>query len=78
MPQVLVLDTDVIFASDVAELWRMFDQLTGRKVRINMVVIFWILLLAHLYFLCNFSKGNCCYGMCPSVLSVVYGYVAAS
>lgn len=31
LDKVLVLDTDVIFASDVAELWRMFDQLTGRK-----------------------------------------------
>lgn len=30
--QVVVLDTDVIFASDIAELWRIFDQLTGKKV----------------------------------------------
>jgi len=30
--QVVVLDTDVIFASDIAELWRIFDELTGKKV----------------------------------------------
>ncbi|XP_078346641.1 xylosyl- and glucuronyltransferase LARGE1-like [Oculina patagonica] len=31
LDKVVVLDTDVIFASDIAELWRIFDQLTGKK-----------------------------------------------
>ncbi|XP_020615293.1 LARGE xylosyl- and glucuronyltransferase 2-like [Orbicella faveolata] len=32
LDKVVVLDTDVIFASDIAELWRIFDELTGKKV----------------------------------------------
>lgn len=32
LDKVIVLDTDVIFASDIAELWRMFDHLTGKQV----------------------------------------------
>ncbi|XP_015766293.1 PREDICTED: glycosyltransferase-like protein LARGE1 [Acropora digitifera] len=31
LDKVVVLDTDVIFASDIAELWRIFDQLTGKQ-----------------------------------------------
>ncbi|KAK2569201.1 Xylosyl- and glucuronyltransferase LARGE1 [Acropora cervicornis] len=33
LDKVVVLDTDVIFASDIAELWRIFDQLTGKQGR---------------------------------------------
>lgn len=36
--QVVVLDTDVIFASDIAELWRIFDQLTGKKVCFTLII----------------------------------------
>ncbi|XP_020899478.1 LARGE xylosyl- and glucuronyltransferase 2 [Exaiptasia diaphana] len=32
LDKVIVLDTDIIFASDVAELWRFLDNLTGMKV----------------------------------------------
>lgn len=31
-PQVIVLDTDVSFATDIAELWKMFSFLNGLKV----------------------------------------------
>ncbi|EDO48661.1 predicted protein [Nematostella vectensis] len=31
LDKVIVLDTDVIFASDVAELWKLLDQLTKKK-----------------------------------------------
>ncbi|KAK3720770.1 hypothetical protein QZH41_011788, partial [Actinostola sp. cb2023] len=31
LDKVVVLDTDIIFASDVAELWRLLDNLTGKK-----------------------------------------------
>ena len=31
-PQVIVLDTDITFATDIAELWKMFHKFTGKQV----------------------------------------------
>ena len=41
--QVIVLDTDVSFATDIAELWKMFSFLSGLKVNIVYVHVntFW-------------------------------------
>ena len=39
----IVLDTDVSFATDIAELWKMFSFLTGLKVNVVYVHVntFW-------------------------------------
>ena len=35
----IVLDTDVTFATDIAELWKIFRVLKGRQVRTDRVII---------------------------------------